>query len=260
MALSRTQPDYSYRDKLMQSKLVIMLTGILSTLISCGIEEYYYLPQVSENNIIRSFNTHAEINFPPIPSEYYYAANYKIFYKIYISDFNTEADITPDLMPGINPTLASDYRMFEPITDPTNTTSITSINTFRNNKYYELQLEGEDINNILSKAGGSLSISFSPVTGFIPTVSFGGQTYNLLRSSSLISPEPRNNLYFQNTQELRNYSFAADINKNADVAGRAGTSQLAYVSMYIVASGTNPVNFTGIYSKPTHISVFKLPD
>jgi hypothetical protein len=224
---------------------------------SCGIDEYFYLPQVPEVNVITALNTEAEIYLPPISDDYYYAGSYTIFYRIYTSNFPTESSTE---LSQINSTLSSDYNYFYQITNPTNTSAITSLNTFRNRNYFELEFEGADIATILPKSGGTLRISFpTPLWGY-PVASINkGQDYKLRRSSQLISPEPREDLSFRNTQQLREYENA-NANINADVAGRTGDMRYAYVSMYIVAVGTNPVNFTSIYSKPTHISVFRLTD
>jgi hypothetical protein len=104
---------------------------------------------------------------------------------------------------------------------------------------------------------------FPTQQGDYPLLSINnGSEFHLYRSGSnntglsLTSPKP--DRFFRNTFELNDPDNATN---NADVAMRTGLSQRhAYVSMYIVAFGTNPSNFTPIYGKPTHISVFKLPD
>jgi hypothetical protein len=239
-------------------KKILILTVLLAGafFISCGIDEYYYLPQVPEGGVTINLNTEATINLPVI-DEYYYAVSYTIFYRIYVSNFLTSssADIAQ-----ISPSLVSDYNFFSQYTNPATTTSITSMNTFRNRNYFELEFDGVDIANILPKSGGTFRIRFPTVLWGEPIALFNDeQEYSLRRSSQLISPQPRNDLSFRNTQELRSYENS-NVNINADVAGRTGEMQYSYVSMYIVASGVNPGNFTPIYSKPTHISVFKLPD
>jgi len=237
---------------------VAVLFAIL--LVSCGIEETYYLPQLPDGNIERTTNTMAVITIPPISQQYYYASYYSIFYRIYISDHNTVAQITQNYMSNISSSLASDYNSLASVIDPTNTTSIASASTFKNRNYFEIELEGENVKNKLSKNGGTLRILFPTMAGDYPTASFNDEPeINLIRSSQLISPEPRDDPSFRNTQELRNSANAIS-NVNADVSGTSGTPQYAYVSMYIAAIGTNPTNFTQILSKPTHISVFRLPD
>ncbi|MDR3020360.1 MAG: hypothetical protein LBU66_05600 [Treponema sp.] len=225
---------------------------------SCGIEEHYYLPQLPESNIIRDLNTEAVINIPSLDSNrYYYATNYSIFYRIYISDHLTDAYIQETDLSNINSILLSDYRAFLSLTDPTDSSSIPSANTFRNRNYYELEFAGREINDILSKDSDSrIRILFPTMVGDFPVVIKDGTEIRLRRSSQLVSPVP--DLFFRSTVDLRN-SANATSNANADVASRSGTNQYAYVSMYIAAVGQS-ANLSRIYSKPTHISVFKLPD
>jgi len=251
---------------MIRKNLVLLLTVFLACngLITCGIDEYYYLPQVSEGGIRINLNTEAVIELEPITppgtGEYYYAVSYTIFYRIYTSNFLTSSSTD---IAQISPILVSDYNFFSQYTNPTNTTSVTSLNTFRSRNYYELEFEGTDKVSILPKSGGTFRIRFPTSLWGEPTATLStlndGQEYKLLRSSQLISPQPRDDLLFRNTPELRSYENIND-NINADVAGRTGEMQYSYVSMYIVASGVNPNNFTQIFSKPTHVSLFKLPD
>jgi len=246
---------------MIRKKIILLLTVLLAGagLITCGIDEYYYLPQVSEGGITVNLNTEAKIPLEDISNEYY-AVSYTIFYRIYVSNFLTSSSTD---IAQISPALVSDYNFFSQYTNPTNTTSITSLNTFRSRNYYELEFDGTDIASILPKGGGIFSIRFPPIPWREPTASLDtlndGLEYKLLRSSKLISPQPRGDLYFRNTPELRSYENT-NANINADVAGRTGEMQYSYVSMYIVAYGVNPSNFTEIYSKPTHVSLFRLPD
>jgi len=252
-------------------KLRIYFCGICLAcvfLLTCGIEEYYYLPQVPQINIRTIFNTSATVNLPPL-TEYYYAQYYKIYYRIYISGFLT-ADFSRDdtsLFNNISSTLASDYNAIYPNTDPTSTTLGTPADTlFNNRNYFELALEGADITSVLTTSGGNVRILFPTVQGGYPVLSINnGPEFRLYRSGSnnpgsnnLYSPKP--DRFFRNTLEL-NAPENATANINADVAGRTGLSQrYAYVSMYVVAAGTNQAAFTPIYGKPTHISVFRLPE
>jgi len=240
-----------------RSVFLILLFLTFAGFLSCGIEEYYYLPQLPESNITRNLNTEAFIDIPPISDQYYYAGYYAIFYRIYTSNHLTTS---ASEFSQISPSLTNDYNFFYPITNPANTSSITLSNTFSSRNYFELEYEGENSQNFLPTSGGTVRIQFPTAQWGIPTASFNdGSQIPIIRSSRLISPEPRDNFTFRNTPELRD-SANATSNINADVASRTGTMQYAYVSMYIVAVGTNPVNFTQVYSKPTHISVFKLPD
>jgi hypothetical protein len=245
----------------MMIKKILILTVLLAGafFISCGIDEYYYLPQVPESEVTINLNTEAVISLPTITQSE--AISYIIFYRIYVSNFLTSSSAN---IAQISPSLASDYNFFSQYTNPANTTSILSMNTFRNRNYFELEFEGADRESILSKSGGTLRIRFPTVLWGEPVASLNelndGEEFSLRRSSKqLISPEPRNDLFFRNTPELRSYENS-NANINADVAGRTVEMQYSYVSMYIVTYGVNPGNFNSIYSKPTHIGVFKLPD
>ena len=232
-------------------------------LLSCGIEQYHFLPQVPENRITRISNTDAEIIIPRIDRGVFdYARNYSIFYRIYISDQLTTGEITEPQMGNFNPSLLSDYRAIYPSTDQTNTSATTNVTTlFTNRNFFELEVDGEDIKtNLLSTNGGTLRIHFPTAPGSFPVASLnGGPEFPLRRSGQLVTPFPTDDPFFRNTSELSDPANATS-NNNADVAGRQGLSQhYAYVSMYIVAAGVNSL-FSPIYSKPTHISIFQLPD
>jgi len=230
-------------------------------IFSCGIEENYYLPQVPQNRIIRTSNTEAAINLPPIDN-YYYALNYTILYRIYISGENLGYDIqTSSERNSISSDLNRDYEAIFPSTDPVTTASSNGYNMLKNRSYFELELDRVDIKTILQKEGGRLNILFPTVTDGFPTMSLNdGLEINLRRSRELISPQPVDDPSFRNSPDLGK-SENANPNINADVTrSSSGSTQHAYVSMYIIAVGLDPSGFTPIYSKPTFISIFKLPN
>jgi hypothetical protein len=231
-------------------------------LLTCGLEEHFYLPQISQGRVERTSNTIAVIDIPSLDTvQFRYASHYSIFYKIYISEYQESGSVyeTVDLRSRVNPTLNSDYLAIYPMTDPTNTTSSPNVNLFTSRNYFELELSGTDIKRILSTDGGLLTITFPTLTGDFPVLRLrGGSDYILKRSGNLISPEP--DMFFRNSPELRDNANAVD-NVNRDVARLvSGTPQFTYASMYIVAVGANPETFGPIYSRPTFINVFLLPD
>jgi hypothetical protein len=230
--------------------------------MSCGIEEYYYLEPVEQIRIEREMNNRATINLPPLTQSY--ATHYSIFYRIYISGYPTESNSSAEF--GlINQTLLSDYNIIYPYTDPTNTTVNIAIESlFRNRSYKELELKDVEIESKLSKSGGMIVIEFPPVSGKTPTLTRGGEApIPLYRSNGegTFTPEP-DRLFF-NSPDLTDNSKATP-NINADVAPNtgipAGQRRYTYVSMYIVSAGMDVVNITRVYSKPTHISIFRLPE
>ena len=247
--------------------IFFLLTAFFSVFLSCGIDEYYYLPQVPENNIERTFNTGAIVILPSI-SSYYGAQYYNIYYRIYISDKSVDGVITnlpSQEIRDISSVLFNDINAFSSVTDPTST-SLPSANTFSNCEYFDLEFVGEDINSMLSASGGRLNIVFPTEVGGIPYVILnnGSPVYLRRCSEKLTSPSP-NDLYFQNTSELSNFELSSSntiINYgNKDVSSeRSELIEHAYVSMYVVAVGYNNREFTRFFSKPTHISIFKLPN
>jgi len=241
--------------------LVFSALSFLST--TCGLEEAYYLPQVPEVNIETPFNTSATINLPGINlTEFYYAQNYKIFYKIYISDSQTSLNNT-SVYSEISLNLVSDYNYILPNTDPTNASmGIAAGTLFDSRNYYELfyvnNNKVENIDNLLTTSGGNVSIIFPTATGDYPTLSVNnGSEYRLLRSDVFFTSNTNldDKRYFRNSSDI-NVSGYADLVPRTDLS----LPQTAFVSMYIVAFGTHPTNFTNIYSKPTHICVFKVTD
>ena len=113
---------------------------------------------------------------------------------------------------------------------------------------------------------------FPTAESLVPYVRFrNGPPVNLLRFGELLTSPASDERYFQNTEELSSYDLSSshpDSNNfgeyygNKDVSGLRDTPQEphAYVSMYIVAVGYNNREFTRFFSKPTHISIFKLPN
>jgi len=240
---------------------ILQIANILLAvfLFSCGLEEHYFLPQIPQENISTTGNTFASIEMPSI-SQYYYATYYTIFYRVYISDFLTVSSISSSQRNQISSALASDFSALESIANPANSSAVTSVNTFSNRNYYEIEFDGVVNNEILPAEGGTIRITFPTAQGGFPVVSLNNESeIRLRRSSTILSPEPRDDLFIRNTPGLNSYANATN-SINADVAGRNVDTRYAYISMYIVAVGYDNTRFTPIYSKPTHIGIFKLPD
>jgi hypothetical protein len=232
-------------------------------LLSCGIDDYYYLEQISEGNIRRENNTLATINLPAIPSSEHYFRYFKIYYRIYISTENTSSEIqlSQGILTGINPSLYNDYAAIYPSTDPLNTTASTDVGRlFNGRNYHELELSGDvDIKAVLTP-GRLITIGFPGNN--IPNISINNTTYPLCRSNGegTFTPEPVDRL-FLNSEELNDNAKAINT-INADVAANSANSfgqRYTYVSMYLVKVGVNNT-FSYVYSKPTHANIFKLPE
>jgi len=244
-------------------KALIIFTLCLFTLLTCGLEEHYYLPQVPESGIQRELNTRAKIFIPKtlLNDVEHYATGYVIFYKIYISSTD---DDTITAIVNNNSRISSDYRTLFPFTDPTNTSSIPTINTFNSLGFYELETYGYDIRDVIlymkGRTDDEIIINFEPRAGIEPNITFKGIKYILYRSNGGGVFNPKPDRFFFASSDINSYAYAIPT-VNADVTGQTGTSDFyAYVSMYIVTVGQNPNNFSRLYSKPTLISIFKLPD
>jgi len=236
-------------------KFIFIVVFFVLLNISCGIDEFYFMPQVSEGWIERNSNTDAKISLPSINQTY--ASGYRIFYRIYLSDDN--GGTFPDNT-NFNSSFNSDYNSLLRFIDPTNTTSVPSVNTFSDSRYYEIDYS-------ISTSGGLVSIIFPTAQREFPMISINnGTETRILRSPVVtdmleLSPEnssnPVHERFFRNTSGLNNNSNATS-SVNADTA--SGSSGNAYVSMYIVAVGQNPQSFARLYGKPAFINVFKLPN
>jgi hypothetical protein len=237
-------------------KALIIFTLCLFAILSCGIEDIPYLPQVSESGIVRELTNKASINLPPLTDSY--STGYIIFYKIYIISppgFGT----VPELISN-NSKISTDYNTLYPFTDPTNASSIPSLTTFSNSGFYELEIDTLTIKkDILSKSGGNFNIMFEPITGKSPYIDKGTE-YKLYRSNGGGTFNPKPDRYFLSSTDLNNYANAIST-INADVSSQNGIGDegIAYASMYIVVVGTNN-NFSRVYGKPTFINIFRLPE
>jgi len=236
-----------------QIKRAALIITALFLLTTCGIEDFYYLPQLSEGWFTSMSNTDTQISIPSnFLSTYYYATGYTIFYKIYLSDeFNGDRNS----LSAINPTLSRNYNELESYIDPTINTAV-EVSTFRSRGFYEIEIEnGQDI--VLSTNGGTFNIIFPTISNSIPYVSFNNTNYILLRQGNeSFNPVPEDR-YFLNSDEIRNSANATNL-VNADVS--TGGSLYSYVAMYICAVGQNTSNFSRVLGKPSFVNVFKLSE
>lgn len=138
------------------------------------------------------------------------------------------------------------------------TSSATNVGTvFSNLKYFPLDFENI---NYEIRQNHTITLDFSPTSVLEPSVmDSSGESYALFRSSQVTNPAP-NNRYFLNNSDLNSNANAIDT-KNADVQGNSTITaeRYTYVAMYIVATGRDS-NYSPIFSKPTFVGVFLLPD
>jgi hypothetical protein len=242
----------------------IGLCGLIAFLVSCGIDDYYYLNAVPVGNIQSSASS-VTINLPNIDlQQFYYFTNFTIYYRIYISDIQELASLqlAQSVLTLINSTLSSDYFAILPYTtaNTENTQVGMSVSTlFRN--YHVLGLEDISIEDVLdsSARGRSITLDFLQIPGSIPYLQIGNTSYNLFRSngSGIFNPLP--DRYFVNSSQLNSGENAIST-INADVVNKDDSGpRYTYVSMYIVVTGIDN-NFSPVYSIPTFIGIFLLPE
>ena len=246
--------------------LIIILS--LGCLLSCGLEEFYFLDAIPDGYVTYIDTTGTNIRLSSGSSSF---ENFVIFYRIYISETNISGQIlTAEQRTSINPALNSDFNAIFPWTDKTSTTVNTANleNSFLARRYYQLTLQGSSINGVLdtSSLGRRLEIRFTTQAGESPFLLFDDITphYLLQRANSApgmnFRPLPEDRLFFSHA-DLRNSNNAtAEI--NADVASHSSVNPLyAYVSMYIAATGrTLDLPPRTIFSQPTFIGIFRLTE
>jgi hypothetical protein len=253
--------------------IAVLLAALGCSLASCGIETYKYLDQ-SDSGIPMRLNTTAYIALPA--EQYSYFRYFIIYYRIYISDLPVET-VDTGLLAQINPALSSDYNYFLSYTNTQSTTVPTTMGTtFTGRKYFSLELENASIENVLDSGGRVITLDFSPNPQFKPSLIMGdirsetpGSPYTrhqLSRNTRNSNTPYANNYYFVNADAINNSAHISvdSSNINQDVQrndqGSASAPKYTYASMYIVAHGLDDTNFTNIYSIPTFIGIFRLPD
>ncbi|MDR1250525.1 MAG: hypothetical protein LBK63_14650 [Treponema sp.] len=254
--------------------LSVLLAALEGGLGSCGIETYKYLGPV-ESGIPMLLNTTAYITLPGGQPNYF--RYFIIYYRIYISDLPVPGVVDPGILAQINPTLLTDYNYFNTYTNTTNTVVPTTMGTiFSGRKYFSLELENDSIERILSSAGGGVvTLDFAANAQFKPSLVLGDlrvpeqpsnpyQRRQLSRNMRNDNNPYANNYYFVNSDDVNNgahiSSDSSNINQDVQNNQNASGQKYTYVSMYILSYGLDDSNFTNIYSIPTFIGIFRMPD
>jgi len=228
---------------------------------SCGIEDYPYINPIPQSNIIQAMNNRAVVHIPNDNAGTSFT-HFAVFYRIYVSDI-PQASTTVNSYSAINSTLASDYTTFHSYIDSTTLVNVNMDTLFQGKGYKYLALQDSNINTILSSSSLGQTLTFDFSSSKRPTLTLGNSTYVLWRSDGggLFSPKP--DRYFINSRELSNPD---NINNqiNADVVNKANLTdsdmRYTYAAMFIVAVGVNPASYSTIYSTPSLIHVFQIPD
>ena len=237
-----------------QKPFLLLIFFIIIGFTTCGIEEYFYLPQIPQGS--ESAN---EVSITLPSSSFYYASSYIIYYKIYLSNaapFLSTINLSE--FPSINSRLAEDWNNLSRFFDST-TTNVPSRSDFSNRGYFELEFETANILSI-GTTDRSLRINF-PSSDPAEIYINGTQSGPILRNNNS-GFEHSPDRYFRNSSDLRiNENAGTTGTHNHDIApvpNSTGEALNAYVCMFIVTSGTNPIDFNPILSKPTYLGVFLL--
>ncbi|MDR0690077.1 MAG: hypothetical protein LBG08_07445 [Spirochaetaceae bacterium] len=224
---------------------------------TCGIDDYIYLAPIPRDTILVDLNNKVTI---PLPSQSgasaSYFRNYEIYYRIYVSGRMELGTIEEGLLSSISTSLYSDYSAMQPYTN-VETSTATNVGTVLSNlKYFPLDFE--DTNYEL-RQNYTVTLDFSPTSVPEPSIIDPSRQSPLVRSSLVTNPAP-NNRYFLNNADL-NSNANAVATRNADVQGNTAITaeRYTYVALYIVATGRDS-NYSPIFSKPTFVGVFLLPD
>jgi hypothetical protein len=249
---------------------LVSFAGLI--LVSCGIEDYLYLQPIDSGNILLELNSRATVNLPFIDTtNYYYFQNFVIYYRIYISDQNVTSEISSGDLQRINGGLYSDYWALNPYTTLDNNRSPSAMGSvFSGRKYFSLAIEGASIDSILDTGSlppqGSLTalvLDFAQIPGTIPSLKIQGAEYNLYRHNDPATNSPRPDRYFINSSGLQSSSnISSTALTNMDVQDKETTisgQRYTYVAMYILLYGMDNM-LLPIYSAPTFIGIFRLPD
>jgi hypothetical protein len=216
---------------------------------ACGIDDEPYLSPVDPSNVLVSTNSSARIGGMSASGESAYSPSYLLYYKIYISSVSEVGNISSDKMSGINSTLNSDYSGILPYTTlNTSNIQVFTPTVFSNRNFYAMVIGSAET---LSAATTAITIDFASIPSLTPNNGTAQTLYRSNGGGSFI-PLPENNRIFRNFNELRN-------TQNRDVAQGSG-GVYSYCAVYVIKQGVNPNTLAPIYSAPTFIAVFRLPD
>jgi hypothetical protein len=247
--------------KMNNSGKLLLLLFLFVLFGSCGLEDYPYINAVPQSNITQELNNRAIVR---LPNDYTGTpfTHFAVFYRIYVSSI-PQASTTISSYSAINPVLASDYNSFSTYIDSTTLVNVNMDSLFSGRGYKYLNLMDHNISNVLSSSvlGGNLVFDFS--SSKVPTMTAASNVYTLWRSdgNGLFSPRP--DRLFINREELWK-SENINTTINADVANKSGLEpserRYTYAAMFIIAVGIDISNYSNIYSTPSLIHVFQLPD
>ena len=251
----------------MNKLLILFLPVFLLFFGTCGVEDYYHIYPVPQSSIFPELNSRAVVRIDNRNAGNSAFQNYIIFYCIYVGDANADipSTISSTTFNTINPILAQNHNTISPYIDSETLVGVNLDNLFRGGgrRFRYLELEGANIDSVLSAGIFNSNLIFSFASNEFPTMTAGGNTYRLMRSTGNSSFTPQPDRFFVNTEALSREEFINDL-FNADVVNRAGLGpwpqRITYAAMYIAAMGYDLNTHATIYSTPSLIHVFRLPD
>ena len=246
----------------------IIISLAVFMLISCGVDEYYFIHPVSQSSIVPEMNNRAIVRIDTSNAGNSAFRNFIIFYCIYVSDADIPSTISTVSFNAINPVLLSNHNTIRPYIDSETHVGVNLDNLFRGGgrRFRYLELSNANIDIVLgaNAIGSTLIFDFASFQNPTMTVSNGGgtATYTLYRSNGSGSFAPQPDRFFVNREALSRNEFIND-QFNADVVNRSGIPvwpRFTYAAMYIATIGYDLNSHTNIYSTPSLIHVFRLPD
>ena len=249
-------------------------------LFSCGLENVPFIDRVPDP-VHTDLSGANEVRLPDFWDDVLVNfSHFVIFYRIYVSNHNPiSVNIGDDTqLRDINTMLSANVTTLRAWVEPDSIQNMANVrNTFVNMGFFQLELEGAVVNNILgpNSLGGTLDIDFADVTGQVPRLLLRNRNgeimqYDLRRAGGIDRdfefdplPEFDGALPFFNHDELRDNENRRPENlRNADVATVfPANSENAFVIMYIAVSGlNNEVPPRLIFSQPTFLGLFRLPN
>ena len=237
---------------------------------TCGLEDYPSINPIPQARISQQLNNRAEVRVPSSNDGTALADfHFEIFYRIYVSDTRIEATTISDSLEyqRINLVLNSDYNTVSRYIDSETLVNVNMNSMFSGMGYKNLYLQNGSIESVLSSSvlGSTLIFYFPPDPSINnpPTMTIGSSVYTLWRSNDNGRYTPRPDRYFINNDDLWNSEYITS-NINADVVNKSGITasdpHFTYVAMFITAVGVDAASYSYVYSTPSMIHVFLLPD
>jgi hypothetical protein len=255
----------------------ILLLFPLFALLTCGLENYtsYLVPvDYVETDLLYD----SKVSIPSqVTSSFRY---YVIFYRIYLSELYFTSITTDSERQAVNPALSTHYKSLANYTDSDNFNPSVIGTVFSNLKYYQLYLNTSG--TTVQSASDILNDQFLPTAAMDGNgdkihIFFTGSSpgpylevlfetgnpatiqYPLRRASNSFTPHPDRTFYRTTGAGdiCDNTIITSDVNADVEKLAGNNSTSYAYVSMYIAAYGVDS-NLTSIYSRPTHIGIFRL--